>query len=145
MINQAFIWHKKSGAKRRFKHNLDWSAWLLMQDINKSVESYVAVKKPDSMIRLCFDPTQTPNVEPDVGISANGSVISNVVGKVRTTEKFISENFNDVMNGFFDVSLSKNLVLEPETDVVPNVTTFLVEIDHPDIEGPKKFKEKISG
>ncbi|CAI8587806.1 unnamed protein product [Vicia faba] len=112
------------------------SPTLSLQDIvmkTGSVESCVTVKKPDPVIIFYLGPSQTPNVEPNVGTYAKDYVISNVVGNIRIIGKFISENMNDV-NGFVDVSLSKILVLKPDTYVVPDVITFLAQTDNPDIK-----------
>lgn len=116
----------------------------------RNVESSVAIKKPHTMTSLYLEPIKTPNVEPNVVTSAKGPIVLNDVGSVGTSEKYASETVsivnpraektlgqsslnvvvNDTINKSIHVSLSKILVGNPKSGVVPDVATSLSQLDH---------------
>lgn len=144
----------------------------------RNVESSVADKKPHTMTSLYLEHIKTPNVDPDVVTSTKGHVVTNVMGSVGTSEKSASKivsldnpraektlgqsslnvTIDDIIDKSIHVSLSKTLVAEPESGVMPNVTTSLAQPDHPietnscgefdnesvPIESPEKPQEDVS-
>ncbi|KAI5390058.1 hypothetical protein KIW84_075402 [Lathyrus oleraceus] len=102
------------------------------------------------MTSLYFKLIKTPNVEPDVVTSAKGPVVSNVVGSVGTSKFFAYETVsvdnpraektlgqsswnvvvNDTVDKSIHVSLFKILAADPESCVVSDVTTSLVQPNH---------------
>lgn len=133
------------------------------------------------MTNLYLEPIKTPNVEPNVVTFAKGPIVLNVVGSVGTCEKYASEIVslvnpraektlgqsslnvvvNDTINKSIHVSLSKILVANPKSGVVPDVATSLSQLDHSvetiqdkshgesdnesvPIESPEKSQEDVS-
>lgn len=117
----------------------------------RNVESSIADKKPHTMTSLYLKPIRTPDVKTYVVTSAKGLILSNVVGSVGTSGKSSSKTVsldnpisektlgqsslnvvaNDTVDKSIHVSLSKTLVADPGSGVVPDVATSLAQPDHP--------------
>ncbi|XP_050919038.1 uncharacterized protein LOC127136534 [Lathyrus oleraceus] len=106
----------------------------------KTLELSTIVKKPQSMTSLYLDPI---SVEPNVGISKDRPVLTNVMEDVETSKtsdkprsvttlsksNVIVEDRDDVYKNIH-VLISQVLGIEPKIDVVPDVSTSLAQPDN---------------
>lgn len=106
----------------------------------KTFEPSTAVKKPHSITSLYLDPI---NVEPNVGVFKDFSVIPNVMEDVEASEtsnrpryvttlsksSMIIADKDDVDKNIY-VLISQVLAIEPKTNAMSNVSTSLAQPDN---------------